>query len=148
MSGHCGKRLPPRITIPHESQKGKYKSRQNYTHRSMGRFIGSRAPSQLVTHNRFILLLAGLQGQLTLNWTQTTGRLSVILYIACNVAWEHIKGWFLVLDTYRRLFNKTTYCTKLLLLGDLSRLKSSSSLRQGFWTFDTSSSFWSHCKLS
>ena len=69
--------------IPHESHKGKYKSRQNYTHRSIGIFIGSQAPSQLVTHNRFILLSAGLQGQLTLNWTQTTVRFSVILYKCC-----------------------------------------------------------------
>ena len=49
----CGKRLPPRIAIPHESHKGKIKSDQMYTHRFTGRFIGSEVPSQLVKHNWF-----------------------------------------------------------------------------------------------
>ena len=48
----CGKRLPPRIAIPHESHKGKNKSGQMYTHRSTGRFIGSEAPSQLVLYGQ------------------------------------------------------------------------------------------------
>ena len=100
---------------PRISQKGKINQSKWYS-QIHSRFIGSQAPSQLVNTTGFYFSRLDY-GQLTLNsrLTQNSDRLSVILDISCNLAWERTKSCFPVFDTYHyRLFNKTTYCTKLI----------------------------------
>ena len=109
----CGKRtLGSRIMIPNRSHKGKNKSGQTILTDPV-RFIGSEVPSQLVKHNWFGTSLNWFTMLTNSNhWTHISYALHCMQ--CCMRAYTVLKVDLWSLTHHCRLFNKITYCTKLI----------------------------------